>query len=1034
MKLSSISITRPVFATVMSLLIILVGIVSYQRLSVREYPKIDEPSVSVTTVYPGASAEIMESQITKIIEDSLAGIEGIKTLSSVSREGASLISIIFVPERDPDSAASDVRDRVARVRGQLPDEIEEPIIAKVQADSDPIMYVVMRSGKYTPTQLTDFADRLVQKPLQTVPGVADATIFGERRYAMRIWLDPVRLAGHGVTVQDVENALRAQNLDVPTGRIEGAAREFTVLTNTDLRTVDEFNQLIIANRGGHLLRLQDVGRASLGVKEDRISFRYNSKNSVGLGIVKQATANPLEISDNIRKILPQIKSSLPEGVEIDVGYDSSIFINNSIKNVYRALIEATLLVAAVIFLFLRSGRSTLIPLVTIPVSLIGAFAIMAALGFTINTLTLLAMVLAIGLVVDDAIVMLENIYRHIEEGMKPKAAALKGAGEIGFAVVAMTLTLAAVYLPIAFMTGRTGKLFTEFALALAGAVVISGFVALTLSPMMCGLILRPQKKPNRLSRAIGDGLNRLDHGYRKILTGILKARILVFPVLLLVAALTAFVFTTLPSELAPLEDRGAAFVAFIGPEGATTDYMSAYARQIEDIFKNVPEIDRYGLVAGIGSGRLPVASNGFGFMGFTDWGERERNAKMIVAEIGPKLFGIPGVLAFPILPASLGANFSSKPVEFVIKDVTYESLAKSVPAFLEKIHENPNLIGVDSDLRINTPQLRIYLNRDLLADLGISVAEVGRTLESLLASRQVTRFKQAGEQYDVMVQIERDLRSEPGQLDRIFLRAGDGSLIPLSSVARIESTVAPRELNHFDRMRAVKVTANLAPGYSLGEALSYLQSTAKEILPPTSLTALDGQSREFVESSGGLYFVFFLALVFIFLVLAAQFESFIDPITIMITVPLTMLGAMAALKLTGNTLNIYSQIGLITLVGLITKHGILIVEFANHQQAEGHDKTEAVIRAAALRLRPILMTTAATILGALPLAIAHGAGAESRQVLGWVIVGGMSIGTLLTLFVVPPVYTFLARDHRKDLEDQAILSETGAALRPPNHG
>lgn len=1014
MKLSDVSISRPVFATVMSLMIVLIGLVSYQKLSVREYPRIDEPAVTVNTTYPGASAEIIESQITKNIEDSLSGIEGIKTLSSVSREGTSSISVVFIQSRDPDDAASDVRDKVSRVRGLLPDEIDEPIINKVEADSSPIIWLVLQSNELTPAQLTDLAERYLKDQLQTIPGVADVSIFGAREYAMRIWLDPVKLAAHQLTTQDVETAVAAQNVDIPSGRVEGSQREFTVLTTTDLQTVDQFQNIIIANRDGHPIKIKDVGRASLGVVDDRVSFRFNGQQSIGLGIVKQAVANPIDISNAVRKLLPSLQQNLPKAVELELGYDSSVFIQASIDNVYHTLAEAVLLVVLVIFLFLHSARATLVPLVTIPVSLIGAFAIMAAMGFTINTLTMLALVLAIGLVVDDAIVMLENIYRHIEEGMHPFKAAMVGAKEISFAVLAMTITLAAVYVPVAFMEGRTGKLFTEFALTLAGAVLISGFVALTLSPMMCSLILKHDAKPGKFAKTAEGILHWLDDKYRNGARRVLKVRMLVFPILIIVGVAIGFLFMTSRSELSPTEDRGVVFTFMQGPEGATVDYMTAYALQLEEAAKTIPEINRIGLVTGIGGGRLPVASQGLGFLRTKDWDERKTNTQAIAGMLFPKFMEIPGILAFPIVPASLGASGFAKPIEFVIKDSSsYQSLGANTAKFLAKISENKNLIGLDTDLKMNTPQLSVSLDRDRMADLGISVAELGRTLETFLASRQVTRFKKAGEQYDVILQTENDLRAQPDQLNQIYVRTKTGEMVPISSVVKIQETVAPRDLNHFNRMRAVKITSNLAPGYSLGDALKYMQQVAKEVLPPTAQVDYDGQTREFLESSSGLYFALLLALGFIFLVLAAQFESFIDPIIIMITVPLTMFGALAALRLTGNTLNIYSQIGLITLVGLITKHGILIVEFANKQQEKGLNKFDAVIEAAVLRLRPILMTTGAMVLGAVPLAIASGAGAESRQVIGWTIVGGMSVGTLLTLFVLPAVYTFIARDHSK---------------------
>jgi multidrug efflux pump len=1010
MRLSDISISRPVFAMVMSLVIVLLGLVSYNNLTIREYPNIDEPAITVMTAYPGASAQLMESQVTKIVEDSIAGIEGIKTISSISREGTSVINVRFNLDRSQDDAAADVRDRVARVRGNLPDDIQEPIVAKVEADSEPILYLVPESSTHSVAELTDIADRYIQDQLQTINGVAEVYIFGARRYAMRIWLDPLKLAAHALTTADVERSLRNQNLEVPSGRVEGQQREFSVLSNSDINTREQFENVVVANRDGHLIQLKDIARVSLGVEDDRIAFRFNRKNAVALGVVKQSVANPLDISRDVDAILPSIQANLPAGITMRKAYDSTDFIRTSIDNVYSALLEATLLVVAIILLFLRSPRAALIPVVTIPVSLIGAFMLMSLFGFSINTLTLLAMVLAIGLVVDDAIVVLENIYRHVEEGMNPIDAARKGASEIGFAVIAMTITLAAVYVPVAFMDGRTGKLFTEFALTLASSVIISGFVALTLTPMMSSRLLKAGHQQGKIAAALERGLDALDRGYHGLLSRVLAARWVVFPALAAVALSTWFVFSQLRSELSPLEDRGAVFMAFIGPEGATVDYMATYAKQLEEKIATVPEISRFGVASGIGGGRLPIANQGLSFMGLTPWDERTRSSKDVAADLGPKLWDVPGVLAFPILPASLGANFFAKPVEFIIKDsAPYEEMSKSVDVFLAAVRKNTSIVNVDTDLKINTPQLKVNLDRAKLADLGISVADAAAALETMLAGREVTRFKRAGEQYDVIVRVEDAQRTEPESLERIFVRTASGALVPLSSIVAIEDTTAPRDMNHFDRMRSVTVTANLADGYALGEALTFLERTARETLPPTARVDFDGQSREYKESSGGIVLTFGLALLFIFLVLSAQFESFIDPFIILITVPLTMLGALLALWLTGNTLNIYSQIGLVTLVGLISKHGILIVEFANKAAEEGKSAVEAALGAATLRLRPILMTTGAMVLGAVPLTMAEGAGAESRHQLGWVIVGGMTFGTMLTLFVLPAFYTFFTR-------------------------
>lgn len=1021
MVLSDISISRPVLASVMSLVIILLGVVGYQSLSVREYPNIDEPTVSVTTSYSGANAQIMESQVTKPLEDSLAGIEGIKFITSTSREGASIISVHFNLNRDPDSAASDVRDKVSRARGRLPDDVDEPIVSKVEADSSPIIYLVLSADNMSAAQLSDLADRYVQDRVQTIEGVAEVNIFGARVYAMRIWLDPLKLAAYNLTPTDIANTLEAQNVDVPSGRIEGAAREFTVQSNTDVNTVEEFRNLVVAERGGAQIRLGDVARVSVGVADDTTSFRFNGAQTVALGVVKQATANPLDISAAITKGLPDIRSGLPAGVNLQIGYDSSVFISTSIDNVFHTLVEAVVLVVLVILLFLRSLRATLIPLVTIPVSLIGTFFLMKMFGFTINTLTLLSLVLAIGLVVDDAIVVLENIFRHIEEGMKPLKAAYLGSREIAFPVIAMTLTLAAVYVPVAFMSGRTGKLFTEFALSLAAAVMISGFVALTLSPMLSGRLLNSKVGHGKWAQKVENGIKAVERGYARALARVLRVRWIVVPLLAVLALGIWGVFGRLSSELSPVEDRGVVMAAIIGPEGATSSYMQAYGQQLEEILKGVKDVSSYGYIMGIGSGRLPLSNQGFGFVRMVDWSKRDRNSQALAGELFGKFMGIPGFLAFPIVPQSLGASGNAKAVEMVLKDSReYPVIGADLDKLMAKARENPRLVGLDNDLKINTPQIRIKIDRAKLADLGISPAEAGRAVELMLAGRQVTTFKHNGEQYDVMLQVNDDQRVDAGDLAQIHLRTAGGAMVPLANVATLETTVAPRDLNRFDRTRSVTVTSNLAPGYALGDALQYLEAAVKETFPATTRIDYNGQTREFRESSAGLYATFGLAILFIFLVLAAQFESFVDPIIILFTVPLTMLGALLALWMTGNTLNIYSQIGLITLIGLITKHGILLVEFANTAEEKGVGKVEAIRQAAALRLRPILMTTAAMVLGAVPLAIASGAGAESRHQLGWVIVGGMTFGTFLTLFVLPVIYTYLHRTPRAGRDDEGV--------------
>jgi multidrug efflux pump len=1002
-------VRRPVLATVLSLLVILVGLVSYAKLTVREYPNIDEPTVSVRTDYLGASAEIIESQVTQVLEASIAGIEGIETLSSSSKPEQSQITVRFRLSTDPDVAASDVRDRVARVRGRLPPEIEEPVIAKVEADAQSIIFIAFTSDRHTPIEISDYADRFVRDRLQNLPGVGEVRIFGERRYAMRIWLERARLAAYELTVQDIENALRQQNVEVPSGRIESLDREFTVLSRTGLTTPEQFGQVVVKSADGFAVRLRDVARIEIGPQDERRVTRYNGGNAVIMGIVKQATANPLDVSLAMRAVLPELTRDLPDGMNAAVAYDKSVFIDKSIEAVYTTVAEAVALVVIVIFVFLRTPRATLIPLVTIPVSLIGAFALMDVLGFSINTLTLLAMVLAIGLVVDDAIVVLENIHRHIEEGMQPVRAAVIGIREISGAVVAMTLTLAAVYAPVAFAPGRTGALFAEFALTLAGAVLVSGFVALTLSPMMCSLLLRHERSHGRVYNLLEGVLVGLNRGYRVALGATLRVRPLVVLVALAVGGASYLQLTALKSELAPIEDRGVLFTAGNAPEGSTVGFTARYAREFDELLAQIPEVQHYFVIVG-----SRAVNELISFSTLIPWEQRTRTQMDIVRELQPKLTRVTGVRAFANNPGSFGQSARNKPVEFVLQtSESYARLDEYVNALLDEAESFPGLINLDSDLRLNKPQIEIDIDRERVTDIGAGVLTVGRTLETLLGGRQVTRFTQNGEQYDVIVQVGAEDRRTANDLNDIYVRARDDSMVPLSNLARVRETVAPKELNRFNQFRAATITGNITPGYSLGEGLAFLEQAAEKLLPTDARYDLSGESREFKQAGSSLLFVFVLALVFIFLVLAAQFESFVDPLIILFTVPLSMTGALVALNLSGGTLNIYSQIGLITLIGLISKHGILIVQFANQLQDAGRPLREAVIEAASLRLRPILMTTGAMVSGAIPLALASGAGAVSRQDIGWVIVGGMSFGTVLTLFVVPTAYTLLARDRSK---------------------
>jgi multidrug efflux pump len=1005
MQLPEISIRRPVFATVLSLLILLIGYVSFTKLSVREYPKIDEPNVTVSTNYRGASAEIVETQVTKVLEDSLAGIEGVDVITSISRPEQSQITVRFKLSRDPDAAAAEVRDKVGRVRQRLPTDIDEPQIAKVEADAFPVIWLSFSSDTLNVLQLSDLANRLAKPMLQTASGAADVRIFGERKYAMRVNVDPDKLAAYRLTVQDLEDALRRNNVEVPAGRIESQRREFNVTAATDLQRPFEFSQVVIRIVNGVPVRIGDVATVRQGAASERTATRLNGRDAITLGVVRNATANPLDLSSEVRAMIPRIKANMPPGIEIEIANDNSIFIAESIKSVYTTILEAVVLVALVIVFFLRNLRASLIPLITIPVSLIGAFALMALAGFTVNTLTLLALVLAIGLVVDDAIVVLENIYRHIEEGKSPFEAAIIGSKEIAFAVVAMTLTLAAVYAPLAFSPGRTGRLFTEFALALAGAVIVSGFVALTLSPMMSSLLLKHNPKPPFYDRWIEKFLTGITNGYGKILAGSLKVRWLIVLIMIGSGVGTWYILKDMKRELAPLEDRGVILNVVNAPDGATLDYTLRYVNAMERIGGGYKEFDRIFTVAG-----NPTVAQANVFFRTTPWEERTKRTPELAREIAPRISGLPGVTAFPVTPPSLGQGFNSRPVNYVIMTSdSYQNLSAVVRQFQDELAKNPGFLQVDTDLRLNKPEVRFEVDREKAADLGVSVEAVGRAVESMLGGRNVTRYKREGEQYDVIVQTAATGRDTPDDIEKIFVRGRNEAMIPLSALVRIREVVVPRELNHFGQRRSAAITANLAADYSLGQALEFMDATAQKVLKPGYATDLNGQSREFKAASGSLAIVFVMALLFIYLVLAAQFESFIDPFVIMLSVPLSMVGALAALQWSGGSLNVFSQIGLVTLVGLITKHGILIVEFANQLREQGVETWDAIQQSAKLRLRPILMTTGAMVLGAIPLALSSGAGAESRQQIGWVIVGGMSLGTLLTIFVVPTMYTLFAR-------------------------
>jgi len=1010
MKLSHISIQRPVLATVMSLAIVLFGIISFTQLPVREYPDIDPPIISVVSLYRGASSNVVETEISDVLEEQFATLEGVKTITSSSREGGSVITIEFELNRDVNEAANDVRDRVSRIRGTLPQEIDDPIISKVDANAQAIVWLGLSSTNHSNLELSDFADRVLKEKIQRLAGVGSVIIGGERRYAMRVWLDPLRMAAHKLTTQDIELAIRNENAEIPAGRVEGDRREFAVRTRGELSNPEEFGAIIVSQNGNNVIRLRDVADVSVGAEDERTAARYNGQPAVGLGIVKQSKASTVDVAAEILASLSELTQLLPQGMKLDVAYDGSEFINESISEVEETLLIALALVVLVVLAFLKSFRATIIPTLAIPISIIGALAAVYFSGFTINILTLLGFVLAIGLVVDDAIVVLENIYRHMEMGKTRLQAAIDGSKEIGFAVVSTTIALVAVFVPLAFLTGNVGRLFNEFGVAVAVAVLISGFVALTLTPMISSQILRPLHGTSKgwASRSFDAFFENLNKYYERLLRWAIHHRILMIAGGIVVLFLGFFIFRLLPSELVPIEDRGIGFGIVIAPEGATLEYTDSYVRQVENILLALPEREGLFAATGLSFGGPGSVTNSFMFLNLKPRDQREKSQQQIIQELFPQLISIPGVLAFVIDPPSLGANFSSSPVEYVLQADSYEELNKAVNIMMGEASKLGYLINLDTDLRLNKPQLDIKIDRERASDLGLSVTDIGSTLETFLGGRVVTDFKRGTKQYDVILQMKPESRSTPDAIQNIYIR-GNGGLIQLANIVKVEKTVAPKELNHYNRIRSATISANLIPGVTLGQALDDLDRVAQQKLPAGIKREYAGQSLEYKTSSSALYFMFLLAIIFIFLVLSAQFESFIHPFTILLSVPLAVFGALLTLYLFGESLNIYSQIGLIMLIGLVTKNAILIVEFSNQQQAKGLNLIEAVVEAATIRLRPILMTSFATIFGILPIAIGLGAGAESRRPLGLVVVGGMLFSTFLTLVIVPVVYTLLAR-------------------------
>jgi len=1025
--LSDISVKRPVFASVISLLLVCLGIVSFTQLPLREYPDIDPPVVSIDTRYPGAAANVVETRITQLIEDRIAGVEGINFISSSSSDGRSRISVEFITERDIDDAANDIRDRVSGLLDVLPEEADPPEIEKADSSDDVIIWLTLTSDSRNALELTDYANRYIVDRFSVLPGVARVRIGGGLEYAMRIWIDRTELAARGLTVSDVESALRAENLELPAGSIESETRQFTARIERGYQTEEDFRKLVISRgENKYLVRLADVARVEKAAVEDRTLFRGNGRPRVGIGIIKQSTANTIEVAQAAIEQTERMKSVLPEDMQMFPAYDTSVFIRNAISEVYKTLAIAVGLVVLVIWLFLGSARAMIIPAVTIPVALVSTFLVLLVMGFSINLLTLLALVLAIGLVVDDAIVVLENIARRIEAGETPLVAAYHGARQVGFAVVATTMVLIAVFTPIAFLQGDLGRLFAEFALTMAAAVFFSSLVALTLSAMLASKLLKSSKK-NAFSRRIDRDFKRLQRLYAGILGWCLRwpaVIIAVFALLLLAASL---LYRAIPSEYAPAEDRGAFFILINGPEGASFAYTEEYMDIIEERlleFVDSGEIDLSIVRAPRGFGNLSSFNDGFVIAVLAPW-ESRRSAWEIMEDVRLRLADLTGVRAFPVMRQGFGGGIS-KPVQFVIGGGTYEELTGWRDLLLDKIGEdNPGFVGLDSDYKETKPQISIAINRDRAADLGVSVREVGRTLESMLGGRRVTTFIDDGEEYDVIIEGDRATQQTPTNLQNIYVRSmTTGGLIPLSNVVTLNEFADSSSLNRYNRVRSITLESNLADNYPLGEALAHLEGLVREHLPETAVIDYKGQSLDFQSSGTSIAFVFALGLFIVFLVLAAQFESYIHPLVIMLTVPLAITGALAGLFLFGGSLNIYTQVGLIMLIGIAAKNGILIVEFVNQLRDQGMDFQKAVIEASSMRLRPIIMTGITTAAGAIPLILASGAGSETRSAIGIVIFAGILAATFFTVLVVPVAYNLLAfrtgspSDVERNLEEE----------------
>ncbi len=1013
MRISDLSVRRPVFATVIALIICAFGILSFRTLPLREYPNIDTPIVSVDTRYRGAAAAVIESRITQPIEDRLSGIEGIKAINANNRDGRSSIDIEFDVARDIDDAANDVRDRVGAVADQLPQDADPPQISKVDADAQPLMFVSLFGKNKSLLELTEFAELIVQDRLSAVNGVARVQVFGAARPSMRIWLDRKRMAAFNLTSSDIEQALNRQNVELPAGRIEAANVNLTVRVERSYETADQFANLVI-RRGadGYLVRLGDIARVEVGAANPNARFRADGKVAVGIGIVRQSNANTLEVAQAATKAVNELSKNLPKGLEISINVDNSVFISEAIKKVWETLIEAAILVTLVIFLFLGSIRATLIPAVAVPVSLLGAFIVLASLGYSLNLLTLLALVLAIGLVVDDAIVVLENVHHRTELGESPLVAAYRGAAQVSFAVIASTVVVIAVFVPIVFLSGTVGKLFTELAAAMIGAVGVSLLVSLTLTPAMCSIILKRNRAPSRFNIWVDTRFAMLDNGYRKILARFMTS---IIPTLLIGAVVLGTVFffgRGLKQELAPEEDGGIIFVNSSLAEGSGFDYAFGVALKIEKAMLKLK--DESGAIYRViirvpgGFGNTDDFSSVGATLVLKKWGERSQSTQDMIQDVQKALSKIPEIRANANQRSALSGG-RGRPISLVIAGSTYADLARARDVILDAARSNPGIQGLDADYKETKPQLLLSVDTNRAADLGVSVNTIGSTLESMMGSRRVTTFLRNGEEYDVLVQAQREDRMSQNDLANIYVRSDrSGSLIPISNLVTMREIADAGTLGRYNKLRAITLQGGLAPDYALGEALTFLENIARQ-QPEVTAVGYKGESRDFKETGTSIFFILGLAIAVVYLVLAAQFESFVHPFTIILTVPLAIAGAVLGLTLVDGTLNIYSQIGIIMLVGLATKNGILIVEFANQLRDDGLSIHAAIIEASGRRLRPILMTSIATVAGAVPLVIAGGAGSASRKAVGIVIIFGVSIATLLTLFVIPAVYSRLAR-------------------------